>query len=270
METETETMSQTRSHEHRVTLPVPTDRVWQAITDPAELTNWFPLEAAAMPGEGGSLTYRWGAFEGTCEIQIWRPSAHLRTSWIEGPGADSGRRPLAVDWFLESDREGTILRLVHSGFGTDADFDDEFDGTRRGWRYELGSLRHYLTRHEGKRRRSFWVTRPTDLSPEQTWERFGSAGGPLARADSLAQLRAGQAFATTFAGTPIEGVVILNNLPREFAGVVRNFDDGMIRLGHESCAGSMAHVWFSGWGVDQARIDELERTWSSAMERAFA
>ena len=43
----------------------------------------------------------------------------------------------------------TTLRLVHSGFGPGADFDEEYDGISQGWPVELRSLRHYLENHAG-------------------------------------------------------------------------------------------------------------------------
>jgi hypothetical protein len=42
-----------------------------------------------------------------------------------------------------------VLRVVHAGFGIGAEWDEEYDGTVRGWRYKLRGLRHYLSRHGG-------------------------------------------------------------------------------------------------------------------------
>jgi uncharacterized protein YndB with AHSA1/START domain len=33
--------------------------VWQALTEPAELTKWFPLEARVTPGERGKIFVSW-------------------------------------------------------------------------------------------------------------------------------------------------------------------------------------------------------------------
>ena len=40
-------------------LPYPIEAVWAALTDPAELIRWFPLEAEASPGIGGEIVMRW-------------------------------------------------------------------------------------------------------------------------------------------------------------------------------------------------------------------
>ena len=34
--------------------------VWKALTDPAELARWFPLEARVTPGERGKIFLSWG------------------------------------------------------------------------------------------------------------------------------------------------------------------------------------------------------------------
>jgi hypothetical protein len=62
----------------------------------------------------------------------------------------------AVDFHLEARGETTVLRLVHSGFGADESWDDQFDGTTAGWGYFLYNLRCYLEQHRGGARRLIW------------------------------------------------------------------------------------------------------------------
>ena len=81
------------------------------------------------------------------QIEVWEPGRHLRTTYPL-PGAEGRGEAieLAVDYYLEARGGGTYLRLVHSGFGPQSEWDEEYDGVRRGWQYELRSLRHYLER----------------------------------------------------------------------------------------------------------------------------
>ena len=52
-----------------IEIAAPVDEVWKALTDPQELTKWFPLEARITPGVGGSLFLSWGpAWEGETQI----------------------------------------------------------------------------------------------------------------------------------------------------------------------------------------------------------
>ena len=48
---------------------------------------------------------------------------------------------IATEYELERDAGKTTLRLVHSGFGDGAEWDDLFDATRAGWAFELRGLR---------------------------------------------------------------------------------------------------------------------------------
>ncbi len=86
--------SHTRGHEHRLKIAVSEKEVWKAITDAAELANWFPFEARVEAGQGGSITYDWGdGMTSLCHITTWDPPGHLRTSWLE-PHPPSGAGPM--------------------------------------------------------------------------------------------------------------------------------------------------------------------------------
>jgi len=155
---------------HVLDLAAPPEVVWKTITEAGELVRWFPLGAEARPGKGGEIVYRWGELVGRCRILEWNPPHHLRTGWMEapaggkapdfprtGPTPEEGRTPLVVDWHLEARGGKTVLRLVHSGFGPGAQWDKEYDGTNRGWTFELQALKHYLEHQRGKERRAAWL-----------------------------------------------------------------------------------------------------------------
>ena len=59
-----------------------------------------------------------------------------------------------MEFTLETHQGKTRLRLVHSGFGEGAAWDNELEGITEGWQAELRSLRHYLERHRGQDRYS--------------------------------------------------------------------------------------------------------------------
>jgi uncharacterized protein YndB with AHSA1/START domain len=260
--------AETRGHTHELNIDVPIEAVWKAITEPSELANWFPLGAESELGPGGSITYSWGSeMICSCQIEAWEPGRHLRTSWME---AGENRPSLAVDWHLETDGGGTVLRLVHSGFGQTADFDDEFEGTRHGWTFELRSLQQYLNHHRGQTRRAFWLRRAVNLEPSAVWERFTGANGLILSGDLDA--RSDEPFRLALAsGDAVEGTVIDNAPPRVFAGTADNHNRGLFRFGFESCSTDQpkAHLWLSTWGLPADEVDALERRWSEAMDRTF-
>ena len=76
---------------------------------------------------------------------------------------------------------GSPLRLVHSGFSSDAGWDHQYDGTVRGWDFELRSLKHYLEHHRGTTRRVVHAKRViNDMELADGWARLMSRDGFLA------------------------------------------------------------------------------------------
>ena len=72
-----------------IEIHAPADAIWQALTDPEELTRWFCLNARVKPGQGGSIFYSWGPpYEGENRIDVWEPDRRLRLV--------IGRRPVAA------------------------------------------------------------------------------------------------------------------------------------------------------------------------------
>lgn len=276
----------TRSQEVVISIDAPPDRVWKALTDPAELTNWFPLAAEVVPGEGGSILLSWGpGLSGRNRIVTWEPPGHLRTTWMEqdakGKQASSAMedlytqekeaaRRIAVDYAIQGEGGRTTLRLVHSGFGTGAKWDKEYDGVGRGWRFELRSLRHYLEHHDGATRKALWVRRPVDLDPKRTWSRLTGKDALLADG-SIDSLKEGDRYSiTTATGDRLEGIAQIVDPPYEFAGTVENLGNGLCRFGYEECGeGPEAHVWVSTWNQPEAEIEALRSRLTSLLGSLF-
>ena len=167
----------TRSHVTEIVLEAAPEKVWKALTDPKELPNWFPMEAAGTPGEGGTIRLTWDTLTMACPIKLWKPPQHLRIGWMEHLAPDKGASQMAVDYHLEARGGSTVLRVVHSGFGSGDDWDKSYDGTHRGWNQELRVLRLYLKRHWGKVRRLLWARAPVGGLDEAAWDRLMGCRG---------------------------------------------------------------------------------------------
>lgn len=265
------------------------EEVWKALTDPDALTSWFPLEAEVEPGEGGHIRMGWGDyFEGTARIEIWEPGSRLRTRWEMGsaapeeeetagesrddsliPPGENEERParLAVDYLIETGPGGTRLRLVHSGFGRGADWDDWFDGTRRGWDFQLCCLRHWLEQHPGRERSVAWARRPTSLEGATAWELLLGPGG-LARRGGVAGVAVGDDYRlVTAQGDTLSGTVKIQEPPRQLALTVRELDDGLLRIADEGMGGtSDLQLFLSVWGVGTAEVAALEERWQRLLD----
>lgn len=254
----------TRSSQTSIRIDVNPDDVWRALTDAAELANWFPLEARVTPGEGGKIWVSWGeAFSGESRIEIWEPGRRLRQAESR---VDAQGRPveLAIDWLIESEGGSTVLRVIHSGFGAGAEWDGEYDAVSRGWKYELRSLRHYLEHHRGETRRVAWARVETSMPVEQLHAAMFSRDG-IASAGSIEGLAEGDGYRLVAStGDVFEGTVLVNRPPTDFAGTVRAMNDGIVRWVQEV---GNAWIWLAAYGVPEPELTAFARRWQSLLER---
>lgn len=251
-------MSDTRAFEMTIEVAVSPDAVWQAITDPKELVRWFPTEANVTPGKGGRWLISWdGNWPWNTEIEIWEPNRHLRLVDRNGRPYDARGEavnesvtplPIAIDWYIEGKGGSTSVRLVHSGFGRGAAWDDEFEGVSYGWPQELHSLKQYLEHHRGRDRQVAWTRAVVAASPEVLWNRFTGRDG-IARDTSIEDLRPGDRYAMTLAtGDRLEGTVVLNRAVRGLQVTVDGWNDGIYRIwidrvGQESAVNSWLSIY---------------------------
>lgn len=227
-----------RRFEMSIEIDAPTDAVWSALTEAEELTRWFPLEARVIPGEGGSMYWGWGeGWSGESKITVWEPDRRLKlVETRQGFDADGKpldqpgeNRDLVVEVTLEAHGNSTRLRLVHSGFGHGADWDDELEGVSTGWQCELRNLKQYVEKHRGRDRVLAWAKGASDLSAPDVWRRLFGPGG-LAF-DSSDTPREGAPYVLTcFGGTRFEGTAAVS-IPNDFVGYVDDLHGGMIRVG---------------------------------------
>lgn len=115
------------------------ERVFGALTDPAELTSWWSVpdeyvtrEAEVDVRPGGRYVIRGtsvhlGTIEVTGEYRVVDPPRRLSYTWT--PDWDGGARDSLVDIRLEPDGDGTRVVLTHTRFTTSLARDDH----KRGW-----------------------------------------------------------------------------------------------------------------------------------------
>jgi uncharacterized protein YndB with AHSA1/START domain len=103
--------------ERQVTLPAPPDDVWTALTDPAEIGNWFEAEVEWDLRPGGAA--RFSRPDGTQRagtIVTVREGEVLRFRWwptAPMTGADEAAEPASeVTYTLEEVAEGTRLTVT--------------------------------------------------------------------------------------------------------------------------------------------------------------
>jgi uncharacterized protein YndB with AHSA1/START domain len=123
--------------ERTLELAAPRARVWSAISDPEELSRWFPQRASWELRPGGSGTFFWEEYgEFPVKIVSVDEPAYLAWRW----GMESDEITL-VEWWLDERADGgTTLRMRESGFITPK----HRDGNDEGWTEELAELEALL------------------------------------------------------------------------------------------------------------------------------
>ena len=89
-----------------IVLPADRDEVWDALTDPERLADWFATEVELDLRVGGEATFRWGNGEERRATVIGvEPGEHLAFEWD-----DEGE----VDFTLADDADGTRLTVIET------------------------------------------------------------------------------------------------------------------------------------------------------------
>jgi uncharacterized protein YndB with AHSA1/START domain len=268
-----ESRAKARKIEKQIEIAASIDSVWKALTDPEELARWFPLEARVKPGEGGTMWLSWGpGCEGEANISVWVPKQHLQTKEA-APGAEepSGGPSVAIDWFLESRGNKTLVRLVQSGFGAESDWQNEyFDSTDYGWGFMLVNLRHYLERHAGTPRLVAWPRKKVAVSREQAYERIAGANGLFPSGSPVRERPDAPYTGRTAWGESYSGRVEFVVAPRGFCVTVKELNDALLWLAIEGAPGQHeAQLWLSAYSVPQRQVDEFSKHGAELLERLF-
>ena len=109
---------------HEARYPHPPERVWQALTDRAELAAWL-MPNDFSPREGARFRFDARPAHAEpieCEVLEIEPLRRLRTRWMVAG------QPTTVTFELRADGAETVLRVEHDGLPSDEQ--PNFDG---GW-----------------------------------------------------------------------------------------------------------------------------------------
>ncbi|HEX6070125.1 MAG TPA: SRPBCC domain-containing protein, partial [Longimicrobiaceae bacterium] len=190
--------------------------------------------------------------EYTAESPIleWDPPHRLVTGW--GWHEEDVAPAQRTEYVLEGAGGHTIVRVTTSGFPTDASWDGWVEGTVRGWRFELTSLKHYLEEHDGEDRFVVYLRRRVALPADEAWRRLLSPEGFAEWAGRLAR----------FDDAP----------PIQVAGIASEPRGAVARLSSEPTPGAAGErdmtLWMQSWG-DPAPVAAVERDWRDRLERLF-
>ncbi|BDC51059.1 hypothetical protein F183_A33750 [Bryobacterales bacterium F-183] len=156
----------TRQHDIEIDIAAPADQVWEAISTGDKIQQWFAPIAKVEPGV--SIELGWSPeMSGKAAIRTWSPGKAL--SWVEGPGTESEK---VVEFQLEpKDANRTTLRLVHTGFRPEPEFDSEYESNHGGWHTFFATLKHGLERFANKPARMVSAFRMAEEPKPTVWQR---------------------------------------------------------------------------------------------------
>ena len=89
-----------------IVLPAPREEVWEALTDPDRLADWFANDVDFDLRPGGGASFRWSnGEERTATVTEVEPERRLAFEWD-----DEGE----VEFTLDDDVDGTRLTVVET------------------------------------------------------------------------------------------------------------------------------------------------------------
>lgn len=134
-----------RGYAHRIDIGADSARVWRALTESAMLSRWCAPGAAVRPRTGGSFRAsvdRVDMLE--AHIDVFDPGRRLRLIHMVRTDLPAADAALVDDLLTESAPEGTIVRLLGSGFPEDPAWDAYYLRLRVGWERALARLKVFL------------------------------------------------------------------------------------------------------------------------------
>jgi uncharacterized protein YndB with AHSA1/START domain len=252
-QTEPQASKAVRAHETRIEIDAPIEDVWRALTEAREIQRWFAPKMTVEAGAGGSMLADWGpGLEWKNVIEVWEPNRHLRLAetrdhMLTPPGVTEkmGSCRLVQDYYLEAVGGKTVLRLVHSGFGSSSDWDNEYEGTRSGWAVCFLRLKYGLERHRRDTVRNFILT---SVCPGVDYTQA------LQRVESVAP-------------QPME---IVFRSDRSICGLLPALNGSILSVSVAPAAtGSLAYVEVLLFGLPEAQNAEVEKQWREKLTKLF-
>jgi uncharacterized protein YndB with AHSA1/START domain len=129
--------------EREILISAPIERVWEIVTTPEHMGQWFGDAGAERVGDVINMSWK---EHGTAELRIVRDEAPTVFAYRWDANVP-GIGDTLVEFTLSPEDSGTRVRVVESGFAALATSPDEQSRLREdnvgGWKHELGDLERY-------------------------------------------------------------------------------------------------------------------------------
>ncbi|MGQ0549559.1 MAG: SRPBCC domain-containing protein [Armatimonadota bacterium] len=232
-----------------------------AFADAERVKDWWVDKVEGQAKLGAEMVWTWENIALSSPVKIVEsvPGERLVLEWQEQPGV--------VIWEIDVAREGgeTVVRIVASGFGDGAAWDELYEGMKRGQPGLMRMLKHYLDHHFGQRRRVVSVMRETSRPADTS--RFLTEPHLTRWLVREAKL-----------GRPGESARLVLRSGRELTGIVNTTAEGVLDMSCDQVSGSVffmcyqQRVWaiISGWKLLEADARALGKELGGALDALVA
>ena len=142
--------------ERETTIAAPVERVWAVLTEAEHIGSWFADAGAEIDlRPGGELVMRWQEHGMTrARVEAVEPPRRFAYRWTahhapQGSEPTEGNSTL-VEFTLSPEGDGTLLRVVETGFTSLATSEDavkaNYDDNAGGWAQMVERAREYAER----------------------------------------------------------------------------------------------------------------------------
>ena len=129
-----------RSIEKELFIKARPQRVFQALTEKAELERWFVQKSELDLRPGGAISFYWGpGVYNVGKILDLDPPYRLSYTWEAMEPS-----PVTITFKLNAESDGTRLHLINSGIGEGKDWDHYYNLRNNGWNIHLEHLVAWL------------------------------------------------------------------------------------------------------------------------------
>jgi uncharacterized protein YndB with AHSA1/START domain len=122
----------------------PPGTVFEAVTDPRQLSAYFTTGGASAPlAEGATVTWRFADFPGEFPVKVTKlvPNERIELGWETASGGYDTR---VVMTFEPADGGATLVRIAESGWKDDPAGVEDSYGNCSGWMQMLCCLKAWL------------------------------------------------------------------------------------------------------------------------------
>jgi uncharacterized protein YndB with AHSA1/START domain len=136
--------------ERKIELNAPRERVWKAITNDGEFSQWFGakfMEGSFKPGVKAKLNHT--GIEFYITVEKMEPPRYFSWRWVPGAQQPKNEPPTLVEFVLEETPTGTSLTITESGFDRlSLDYRAKaYKDNTGGWEHQAKSLANYLAQN---------------------------------------------------------------------------------------------------------------------------